>query len=374
MSDEEGCLRWQLLASHVPATGDGGGMVRYAVEMAAALERRRDVELSVLVAAGSADFFAGVVAPGRVRALPNLPTLGRSVVERFAGAKRWGGPYDVVHGTKHLVPRRSPAIRVLTVHDMLLLDRPRDFGLVKRATLRRPYLASLTDADALICVSEATRTRLIGRIPSRRAFSSVVPLAVSSGLTDAAPQCVPSLAGRVFALAVGDASYRKNLSLLVDSWDEVSKQIPDAVLAMAGPPSWAGADFGGSFDRLRASGRVVVLGRISDQELRWCYERAAVALCPSLVEGFGLPAVEALAFRAPLITSTDAALVEASGDLALHLPGDRPDLWVKAIVAAMAPGREPGPVYSARTWDQVAEETVRTVRRVRQAITAVEAG
>lgn len=366
MTGSEKPLRWLLLASHVPASGQGGGMVRYLVELAAALDRRPDIELSVCVASDAVAYFQRLLrAPERVHTLPALPTLGRALVERHTRRVDRGGPYDVLHGAKHLVPHRSSAaIRVLTVHDMMLHDRPQDFGPVKRTLLRRPYLASATDADLLVCVSEATRARLLSLLPSVSARSVVVPLAVSSALLDAAPQALPELVGRVFAVVVGDASYRKNLALLVDGWEQIRERVPEAILAIAGPSNWAGTSYGESFNRLTAAGSIVSLGRVSDEVLRWLYEHAAVALCPSLLEGFGLPAVEALAFQAPVITSTDAALVEASGPAATHLPPDRPDLWVNAIAAALAPGRESGPPYAPRTWDQVADDTVSAARNV----------
>lgn len=360
-------VRWQLLASHVPADGQGGGMVRYVVELASALSRREDVELLVLTAPAAVPFFSDLLSsPQRVHALPKAPTVGNALIERYF-VRSAGGPFDVVQGAKHLVPRRSPAMRVLTVHDMVLYDRPQDFGPVKRTLLRRPYLASIADADVIICVSEATRERLVSQLPLTRPRTTVVPNAVSTTLLGSVPCTIPALVGKAFAIVVGDASQRKNLPLLVDCWDRVCERVPEAVLAIAGPPDWAGSSHGESFARLTAEGKVVALGSIPDEALRWCYEQAAVALCPSLLEGFGLPAVEALAFQAPLITSTDAALTEVSGDRALHLPGDRAEPWVDAISAALAGGRRPTAPFPVRTWDEVAEETVDAIRSARVA-------
>lgn len=365
MTSPNEALRWHLLASHVPADGQGGGMVRYVVELASALSRREDVELSVLAGRSAVPFFTDLLSSHqRVHALPRMPTVGNALIERYL-VRNAGGPYDVVQGAKHLVPRRSPAMRVLTVHDMVLFDRPQDFGPAKRTLLRRPYLASIVDADAIICVSEATRARLVAQLPMTRHRITVVPNAVSTGLLRAVPLAVPALDGRVFAVVVGDASHRKNLPLLVDCWDRVCERVPEAVLAIAGPPDWAGSSHGESFARLKAEGKIVALGSIPDEALRWCYEHAAVALCPSLLEGFGLPAVEALAFQAPLITSTDPALTEVSGNRALHLPGDRAEPWVDAISAALAGGRSSTASYQVRTWDEVAEETVNAIRSAR---------
>ena len=358
-----GVLRWLLVATHVPEGARGGGIVRYTVEIAAALARRDDVQLSVVCSREAHPFFRSLLGRDAVRLVPRLPTPVISLIERRAPrVLHRGEPYDVVQGVKHLVPARTSALRLLTVHDMLPFDRPQDFGFLKRALLRGPYLASLKDAEALACVSAATRRRLLAQLPAAADRAHVVPLAVSSALLAAEPQPVSALAGRTFALAVGDPSPRKNLALLVDHWDEVVARVPGAVLALAGPPSWGSSKQGEAYARLVRQGAVVALGRASDAQLRWCYENAVVTLAPSLVEGFGLPAVEALAFSSPLITSTDAALVEASEQAAMHLPPDRPDLWVDAVTHKFTDPPAPASAAPIRSWDDVAEETVAAVR------------
>lgn len=357
-------LRWLLLATHVPEQGQLGGIVRYTVELAQALDARSDVDLTVVCTPAAKPFFTRLLSSRQVRTVPALPLLITSVVERYGGfLLAPGESFDVVQGAKHLVPVRARALRLLTVHDMLVFDRPQDQGLAKRTLLRAPYLASLRSADVLACVSAATRARLLEQVPEIADRADVVPLAMSTALREVAPAPVPELVGRPFALVVGDPSPRKNLGMVVDAWEQVVARVPDAVLALAGPQAWAASEHGDSFERLRREGSLVALGRVSDDRLRWCYSTAAVVLCPSLLEGFGLPALEALGFGAPLITSTDAALCEASGDAATHLPADRPGLWVDAIVRAVSAAPSRREPRAVRTWDEVADDTVSSARR-----------
>jgi glycosyltransferase involved in cell wall biosynthesis len=105
----------------------------------------------------------------------------------------------------------------------------------------------------------------------------------------------------------------------------------------------------------------MALGHVRESQLRWCYENAAVVLCPSVQEGFGLPAVEALEFGARVVTSTDPALVEVTGDRATHLPTQDRRLWVDTIVATLNAGARDQRPTSPRTWDDVAAETVMAV-------------
>lgn len=356
--------RWLLMAGHVPPSLRGGGIVRYTVELARALTRRDDVELHLLASPAAAEPLAALVGePGRVVRHPAVPDPLLPGWERYLLGRRLGRRYDVVQGAKHLLPRGVAARTALSVHDLLLFDRPGDFPLPKRLLLGRPYAASLRQADALLCVSAATRDRLF-RWDSRLApRADVVPLTTSTELLDSAPVAVPALSGRPFALVVGDASKRKNVSVVVSAWAEVLRRRPDAVLALVGPPAWGTEAYGLDHAALAAAGSVVQLTGVDDGTLRWCYEHCAVVLSPSLAEGFGLPAVEALDLGAPLVTSLDPALVEVSGDAAEHLPADDVHAWARAVLRHLDEPRPDTPPRDRRTWDDVAEETVAAVLR-----------
>lgn len=361
---------WLILASHVPALADRGGMVRYTVEVTGAL-LRAGVRVAVHCQPSAVGAFAGLGV-----AAPDLHPHAHHFGLRNALGERYGLKATlaavrprVILGTKHLVPRRSPgAIRVLTVHDMMPFDRPQDFGTAKRLLLPQPYLRSLLDADVLACVSEATRKRLVARAPSTADRAVVIPNAMTPSLQHATAQPLAPLAGRRFILAVGDPSPRKNLRHLIGLWSAVEARVPGAHLAVVGPPGWGRAGDLTGLDALVARGAASLHGRVSDGELRWAYEHAAALACPSLLEGFGLPVVEAAAFGCPAIISQDAALVEAGAGWAESYPLTDAEAWCRALASALAAGGGASrvrPRHPVRTWDDVAAELIAATASVR---------
>ena len=108
-----------------------------------------------------------------------------------------------------------------------------------------------------------------------------------------------------FFLYVGNDKPHKNVDTLIEAF----ARVPDAQLVLAGAP----------FERFRGRERVDVRGFVSDDELSSLYRNAIALVMPSLEEGFGLPAAEAMAHGTAVITSNAPALVEVTGDAALHV-------------------------------------------------------
>ena len=101
-----------------------------------------------------------------------------------------------------------------------------------------------------------------------------------------------------------------------------------------------------------------------EAQLEWAYRQAAVVLLPSKLEGFGLPAVEALARGANLVTSEDPALCEVSGDNARHVHTLDEAGWITAVLSVVQ--SEPSPkVVPIRTWDDVAADLLLAVSDAR---------
>ena len=176
----------------------------------------------------------------------------------------------------------------------------------------------------------------------------------SSG--DAPGHQVTRFASKRFALTVGTIEPRKNYSLLLRVWDELSREPGfDLDLAIVGNEGFGAA---GSTAEIWASpllgDRVHWLRDVADNDLAFLYDRCHVFLCPSLDEGWGLPVVEALAHGRPVISSDRGGLPEASrGQATLLNPLDKA-AWMGAVRRAAARPREEVRALATPTWDAAA--------------------
>ena len=344
-----------------------GGIGRYVREVLAACDRRDDVDVVVATPQHSAATVRSLMTH-RLAAIVTAPVsdqVSLALWDRHrAGAAFAGAGVDVVIGCKHLVPRTTVPT-VLVVHDLLTITRARENAPVKRVLLPRQYRQSLTSATHLVAVSAATRDRLATLDPGWATKCDVVPNGMSRTLMTVDPAAPDALAGREFALVVGDLSPRKNLRLLTELW--ATEPPTGLMLAVVGPEAGGDREARAALVALERAGRVVWIRGATDPTLRWCYEHARVVLFPTLEEGFGLPLLEAMSFHAPVVASTDAALVEvAAGDASVvHVaPTDRA-AWRAAIAAAVARPRvalPPTVPPGALTWDEHTERLLAIAR------------
>lgn len=230
---------------------------------------------------------------------------------------------------------------------------------IERVTIR----PALRRARALACISEATREDLTQRFPAAIGKSHVIPLAAAVPLTAPAPvDAAHGLSDRPFVLAVGTLEPRKNLERLIAAWALLPEALRTShTLALVGPRGWQDDAI---LEAAHQSG-ARLLGRVSDAQLQALYAGCAAFAYPSLYEGFGLPALEAMAGGAPVLTSTTSSLPEVAGDAALLVdPRD-----TRAIAAGLQrilsePGlaeslRSRGRVRAAEfSWERTARETL----------------
>jgi len=241
---------------------------------------------------------------------------------------------DVLFAPNYFLPRRfdlARGARVATVHDLAL----RRFAW----TLRRETLAELSErfehavfeASRLITVSAAIKEEVVAEGLAHPARVTVVHHGPGQ-LASVEAGTLPEEATTNFALHVGTIEPRKNIAGLLETWRHLQRRVEDAPkLVLCGKFGWKTEAVRARVREAQRQGWLVHLGYVEDAELAALYRHARVVIFPTLYEGFGLPAVEALWAGTPLVCSDLPVLREVTGGAALFAPADRPDLLAERV-------------------------------------------
>jgi glycosyltransferase involved in cell wall biosynthesis len=343
-----------------------GGTARAAIDLAR--ELHRDPELDVVGVAAwhrtlpSAPFRPPT--PVQRLPLPQLALYEAWHVFRRPRVERATGRVHVIHATGLAMPPRSAPI-VLTVHDLTFLHHPEHFSPAGRRFFRQSMALARREADLILCSSLATLEdcRAAGFEPERLRH---VPLGVETLRADAAEveRVRRSYAlERPYVLWAGTMEPRKNLKGLIDAFGRLDA---DVELVLVGPRGWKenparlfGALPGNKRQRVR------VLGFVPSADLGPLYAGASVFCFPSLLEGFGLPVVEAMAQGTPVVTSRGTSTAEVSGNAALLVdPRDAAEIAgaLRRVLADDALAERLRRAGSARAAEYTWERTARLVK------------
>jgi len=260
------------------------------------------------------------------------PVLVRAWDRGWAGCGDWAGgdgidDADVVHAPSFAVPPKRDAPVAVTVHDLAWRQVPDAFPARGRRWHEAALGRALERASLFVTPSRATADALVV------AGAPAAAVEVVDEGSDHLPEPDRAAADVVlrglgvtgpFLLSVGTLEPRKNLSRLVAAYQAARSRFPEPwPLVVVGPQGWGG--------RAPAGGDGVVLaGWVADPVLASLYRRARVVAYVPLLEGFGLPALEAMAAGVPVVASP----MPSTGDAALEVDPGNVDAIAAAIVDA----------------------------------------
>ena len=227
---------------------------------------------------------------------------------------------------------RCPA--VVTVHDISYARAPELFSRRDR-TLLGFVRGSVRRAERVIAVSEFTRADLCDHYGLDHAKVVAIPNGVGPDFRpqDDAAARVRERFGidRPYVLCVGALQPRKNVPLAIEAYAQLAGRNTDCELVVAGGDRGGRIDVLDAILRTRTTGRVHLVGHVEEHELPALYSAARAFVFPSLYEGFGLPALEAMACGTPVVASNTTGLAEAVGDAGLTVDPTSADDLAEAL-------------------------------------------
>lgn len=316
-----------------------------------------------------------VVMGQAVPAIASRPTL--RIAWEQTGLPLSGAVHrlDAFHGPLNVLPLAMRTPKVVTIHDLAFLKYPDQLPKARRAYMVAATRLSARDADRIIAVSRNTADDLMAWLGPLDDRVVVIPEAPSPRIVPLTGTSLDAFRTRAgidgpYILAVGTLEPRKNLEFFLRVFACVAGRIPHQ-LVLVGPEGWITGPFHRTLTELGLGGRVRLTGFVSDAELGGWYSGADVFVFPSIYEGFGLPAVEAMTCGAPILASDASCFPDVIGDAGLLVPPTDLEAWSETLVRLVTEREMNGEMRRRSSsrghafgWERTAAETLAVYREL----------
>lgn len=350
------------------ATGQLTGTERYSRQIIEAMIEagRNHRYLLYLNQQGPVDLALPSTARQRPIPFPRLWTHFRLSVEILRQ------PVDALFIPAHVVPPVHPRATVVTIHDLGYLYEPDAHTAWSRRYLDWSTRWSVATARRVIAISGATRDDLVRHYGVAPEKIRVIPHGIDGGFHPLREDVVAREVSRLgftqpYILFVGTIQPRKNVARLIAAFDILAESNPELELVLAGKRGWLADRIDAAIRSSRHQDRIRITGHVPDTSLPALYNGAQAVVLPSLYEGFGLPALEAMASGTPVVVSNRGALPGIAGDAALIVDPLSPQAIAAGLAAAIDPATrarriEVGIRHAARfRWTTAGQQTLEVI-------------
>jgi len=235
---------------------------------------------------------------------------------------------ELYHGLSHELPlniHKSGIISIVTIHDLIFKVYPNTYSPIDRSIYNSKFRYSCNYADKIIAVSESTKWDIVNLFNIDPRKIEVIYQACNDlfGKQKSENEIEQTLKKykipKEYLLYVGSIVERKNLETLVNSLDILPENIK-IPLVVVGKGSKYKKRVLERVKKLKLMKKVIWIDNLDNNDhLQAIYQQASIFIYPSLYEGFGIPIVESMLNKTPVITSNTSSLPEAGGPSAWYI-------------------------------------------------------
>lgn len=264
-----------------------------------------------------------------------FPSLWRSAM---LGSQLATDGIQLFHGLSGELPfdiQESKVRSVVTIHDLIFLDYPELYPAIDRKIYRTKSSLACERADRIIAISEQTKQSIIKHFGTRESKIDVVYQSCNPIYLQApTPTQLAGVKNQYqlpdqYLLYVGSIAERKQTMELVEAFKLLNHPGLKLVLVGNGGEYLAKAKQYVQTNQL--TDEVMFLNNVPTEDLPSIYRQAQAFVYPSLMEGFGIPIIEALYSGTPVVTLSGGCIQEAAGPGAVYTPNSQPQNIAEAI-------------------------------------------
>lgn len=224
--------------------------------------------------------------------------------------------FHAIHQDSPFIPFYKKTKFILTIHDLNAISENSDENFQKKYL--KKLQKKINRASYIVYISNFTKNEVQKRLATKTTSSMVIYNGISLPHSSQEPSYHPK---KKFLFAIGTVLPKKNFHSLIP----MMLDLPEYELIIAGTTFHPYAkEIKDEIIKLQITDRVHLIGTISNEEKRWYFENASAFLCPSLLEGFGLPVAEAMSLGIPLFLSNLTSLPEVGGTDAFYFENFTP--------------------------------------------------
>jgi glycosyltransferase involved in cell wall biosynthesis len=282
---------------------------------------------------------------------------------------------DVLYSPTHYIPRFTAVPRVMAIMDLSYLKFPDLFKAKDLYQLRYWTAYAVAHVKKIFTISQASKNDIIKEyhVPGDKVVVTYPGFTMAQVSTILSKYRI----SHNFILSVGTIQPRKNYVRLIEAFSIFLKQnrqkFSDLQLVIIGKKGWLYEDILTAPKKFGVAERVKFLDFVPDSDLPSFYQHALCFALPSLYEGFGLPVLEAMAYKCPVVVSNVSSLPEIAGNAGIYVDAGSTESIANGLLTAV---RERNLVQGATrvnaglaqmkkfTWEKAAKKTLEVLEKV----------